>query len=154
LPNLLAVVRVRGMANTPSDVEETLKRLRLRKVNNCVLIQETPEYLGMLQKVKDMVAYGIIDRATLVELLRQRGRLRGDKPLTEEDIKGLGFQSLEELAEGLESGAIKISRVRGLKPIFRLHPPSGGYGSVKKPYPEGATGNWGKDIPKLLKRMM
>ncbi|MBS7610462.1 50S ribosomal protein L30 [Candidatus Bathyarchaeota archaeon] len=150
----MAVVRVRGMVNTPSDVEETLKRLRLKKVNTCVLVQETPEYMGMLQKVKDRVAYGIIDSAMLYELLRKRGRLVGDRPLTEEGAKELGFQSLRELAEALVKGSIKISNLKGLKPFFRLHPPSGGYGSVKKPYPDGALGNWGKDISKLLKRMI
>ncbi|MEM2963568.1 MAG: uL30 family ribosomal protein [Candidatus Anstonellales archaeon] len=37
--------------------------------------------------------------------------------------------------------------------LFRLHPPRGGWKSIKKPYPRGALG-FHKDINKILKKML
>ena len=38
----------------------------------------------MIQMVKDYVAYGIIDAATLAEMLNNRGKLEGGEKLTNE----------------------------------------------------------------------
>ena len=47
---MFAVIRVRGRVKTPRKIEDTLKMLRLKAVNNCVLMPETPSIKGMLQK--------------------------------------------------------------------------------------------------------
>ena len=57
-----------------------MKMLRLHKVNHCVLVPENPHFKGMVQKVKDYVAYGKVDAKTLAEILENRGRLEGDCP--------------------------------------------------------------------------
>ncbi|MEM2203989.1 MAG: 50S ribosomal protein L30, partial [Sulfolobales archaeon] len=43
-----------------------------------------------------------------------------------------------------------------VKPVFRLHPPSGGFkGSIKKPYGNGGElGYRGQDINDLIRRMI
>jgi hypothetical protein len=46
-----------------------MKMLRLHKVNHCVFVPEDPHYRGMVQKVKDYVAYGKVDAKTLAEVL-------------------------------------------------------------------------------------
>lgn len=153
---LLAVVRIRGVPDRRPDERKTLELLRLHKVNHCVLVPDTPSVRGMLRKVEYVVTYGEIDRETLVELLKKRGRVVGNKPLTEEVLKGMGFSSVEELASALLEGKIELGKLPGLKPVFRLHPPRGGYrGSIKKHFREGGElGYRGPAINELIKLMM
>jgi len=106
----------------------------------------------------------IIDKETLVELLKRRGRVPGNKPLTEEYLSStLGIKSFEEFAEKLLSGEIKLHRLKDtktkkwiIKPVFRLHPPRDGFdGSIKLPYQAGGElGYRGTEINRLLRKMM
>ncbi len=155
MPRLFAVIRIRGTVGIPRDVEDTLKMLRLVRKHHCVIIEETPSYLGMLNKVKDYVTWGEIDTEALTLLLRRRGRLIGDRRLTDEYIKKLGYNSIEEFSKAVIEGRAKLSEIPGLKPVFRLSPPSGGFkGSIKKQYRAGGElGYRGKTIKDLIKRM-
>jgi large subunit ribosomal protein L30 len=151
---MFAVIRIRGKVGISKEIEDTLKMLRLKAVNNCIVVPETPSYNGMIKKVKDFVAYGNIDFDTFLNLLRKRGRLAGNKRLTEESVKELGFNSIEEMAKAIFEGKIKINDLLKLKPVFRLTPPKKGHKSVKEHYPRGSLGYWGNKINDLLKRMI
>ncbi|MCC6054119.1 MAG: 50S ribosomal protein L30 [Thermosphaera sp.] len=158
-----AIVRVRGRVNTPHEVEYTLRLLRLYKKYHCVVYPANlPGLQGMLNKVKDWVTWGEIDMETLTSLLRARGRIPGGKPLTDEyvDVK-LGDKGvkggIQGLAEAILTGRIILHKVDNLiKPVFRLHPPRGGFkGTIKKPYSQGGdTGYRGAAINELIKRML
>ena len=54
---MYAIVQVRGVVNTRRDIKDTLRMLRLHHINHCVLVPDTPEYLGMIRKVKDLLLY-------------------------------------------------------------------------------------------------
>ncbi len=153
---LLAVVRLRGVVGVPEDIEATLKMLRLHKRNHATIVEDTPSYRGMLNKASGYITYGEVDAETLAELLRKRGRLIGNKPLTDDYVKKLGFSSIEELARALIEGKVRLKDLPKLKPVFRLHPPSGGFKrSVKKPFGAGGElGYRGSAINELLRRMM
>ncbi len=69
----IAVIRLKGLADTSPDVERALDLLRLRRRYTCIVIDERPSYMGMLNVVKDWVTWGEIDADTLAELLRRRG---------------------------------------------------------------------------------
>ena len=157
---LYAVIRLRGIPDTPYDIEYTLKLLRLHKKFHCVLVySDNPGIEGMLFKVKDWITWGEIDRETLIELLRRRGRIPGNKPLTDEHVKEkLKLPGgIEELADKLLKGELKLNKLANLvKPVFRLHPPRGGFkGTVKRPFGAGGeTGYRGEKINELLKKMI
>ena len=162
---LYAIIRIRGRVGVPPDIRYTLSLLRLHRKLHCVLYPSTlPGIWGMLHKVKDWVTWGEINRETLVELLRRRGRAPGDKPLTEEYLREkLGVSSVEELADKLLKGEIMLHKLKDkktgswiIKPVFRLHPPRGGFrGSIKKPYGAGGElGYRGEAINDLIKRML
>jgi len=152
----LAVIRIRGTVGVRKDIEYTLRLLRLVRKFHAVVIDDRPDYLGMLQKVKDYVTWGEIDAETLAELLRKRGRLVGNRRPTDEDVKKLGYSSIEEFAEAVIEFKAELSDIPGLKPVFRLHPPKGGFkGTIKRMYGDGGeTGYRGKDINELLRRMI
>ncbi|MDD4482915.1 MAG: 50S ribosomal protein L30 [Methanoregula sp.] len=152
---MYAVVQVRGVVNTRKDIKDTLKMLRLHHINHCVLVPDTPEYLGMIRKVKDYVAYGEVDAATLETLLSTRGRVIGDAPLTDEYVKSNStYTGIVEFAQALAKGESRLRDIPGLKPVLRLHPPRKGYKTTKRTHVQGgALGYYGQEINTLLYKM-
>jgi large subunit ribosomal protein L30 len=149
------VVRIRGRVDVRKDIKETLKRLNLHKKFHATIVPDDPSYRGMLFKVKDYVAYGPADPEIVKKLLLHRGRLVGNEPLTEEYVKEKLKMSIDELAEKLARGEMKLKQVRGLKPVFRLHPPRGGFKkSTKKHVTAGGELGYREDIAKLVERML
>ncbi len=152
---MLAVVRIRGEAGLKRASKDTLKMLRLDAPHNCVLVPDTPDYRGMIEKVRDQVTYGEIDKQTLVEMLRKRLRTFKDERITEDMLKSItGHNSHEELADVLLQGKVRLSNFKKLQPILRLSSPSKGFKSTKSHYPEGDLGYRGNDINSLLEKMI
>jgi large subunit ribosomal protein L30 len=70
----IVVIRISGMIGIRKDIAETLDRLRLRRKYACVVVESTPENLGMIKKVRDFVAFGEINSETEKELVSKRGK--------------------------------------------------------------------------------
>lgn len=158
-PKLYFAIRIRGAPGMRGKILDTLKMLRMHKLNHGVLIWGTPSYKGMLIKCKDYIAFGEIDEKTLIRLLRVRGKVEGNKSLTEEHIKNLtSYKNFRELAKALLNGEIQYREkyIYKIKPIFRLHPPKKGHrGTIKKHFNEGGTlGNVGLYINELIHKML
>ncbi len=124
----IAIVRVRGRVRVKKEIEETMQRLNLFRVNYCAVYDDTPSIRGMVQKVKDYVTWGEINDETLKMLHVARA-----KPDKSENPKS------------------------EIKRFFRLNPPLKGYGrkGIKKPFSVGgALGYRGDKINDLIKRML
>jgi len=152
----LAVVRVRGSINVRRDVKETMRMLGLTRVNHCVVTDDTPTSRGMLQKAKDMLTWGEVEQEVLEQLIRKRGRLTGDKRLTDEFIKSqTPFQSLSEFVAAVYAGEAELGMLPRLKKVFRLHPPRKGYKTTKRPFKNfGDLGYRGGQINELILKMI
>lgn len=152
----LAVIRVRGSSGVFHEIIETLKMLHLTRNCHATLIDDRPSYLGMLRKVQNQVTWGEVSKDSTVQLLRKRGKLVGNKKITEEYLKEIGYKSLDDLAEAIHKTEVEFTRLPNLKPVFRLHPPKKGFkGKVKKSYAAGGvTGHRGEAINNLIKRMI
>ncbi len=149
-----AVVLVRGLVNVRQEIRDTIRRLRLTRVNHAVVVPETPEIKGMLNYAQGYVTWGEIDKETLEHLLLKWGRFEGDVPVTKKEIEARTGMSWDEFLDAVLSNKIKLSDI-GIKP-FRLHPPRKGYerGGVKRSYKAGgALGYRGEAINELLRRM-
>ena len=138
---MIVIIRIRGSVKTRGEVEETLFRIRLRRKYACVVLQDSKNLNGILKHVRDYVAYGTISETILEKLIAQRGQAI-DKTKKIEPKK---------VAEGFNKG--KRWESMNVKPFFRLHPPRKGIKS-KLHYPQGALGNHGTEIIKLLDRML
>jgi large subunit ribosomal protein L30 len=153
----MAVIRVRGTLRVKPDIKETMRLLRLNKVNHCILIPETPEYLGMLQKAKDYITWGEVDASAVERLLAERSEVKG---VTSFDVKfvkrATSFKDMKELSAAVSEGRFDHRSIEGLNPVFRLAPPrKGGYEGVKRHFTVGgALGYRGKEINHLLERMI
>ncbi|OPY27052.1 MAG: 50S ribosomal protein L30P [Methanobacterium sp. PtaU1.Bin242] len=151
---MIAAIRIRGRTGIKREIEDTMKMLRLTRINHVVVLEEKPSYQGMLQKAKDYITWGEIDENTLAKIINKRGRLPGGAPVTEEYLKeNTDYSSVEDLSKAVKEGA-KLED-SGIKPIFRLHPPRKGHKNIKKAYNEdGSLGYRGKNIEDLLGKML
>lgn len=151
---MIAAIRIRGRTGVKREIEDTMKMLRLRRINHAVILEENPSYQGMLQKAKDYITWGEIDEKTLTSIIEKRAKLPGNQPVTPEYLKeSTNYKSIKELSKAVINGA-KLEEA-GIKPVFRLHPPRKGYENIKKAYNEGGSlGYRGGNIGVLLKKMI
>ena len=82
-----AVVRVRGSVNVNPKIKETMKLMRLNRVNHCVIVPENDTYTGMLNIIKDYVTWGEIDSDTTELLLQSSGKTSGNSDFSKEHLK-------------------------------------------------------------------
>lgn len=149
-----AVVRVRGSVNVNPKIKETMKLMKLSRVNHCVIIPENETYTGMLNIIKDYVTWGEIDSETTELLLESSGKSSGNSAFSKEHLKETTFKTMKALAKGLTDGKVVMRDVPGLKPLFRLHPPRKGYEGIKRSFKVGgALGYRADKINVLLRRM-
>lgn len=153
---LLAVIRLRSSIGLRHEAEETLGFLNLTRPHHAVIVDKRPAYLGMLQKAKDAITWGEIDTPTLVRLLRARGRLEGNHPLSDDYLaRHTSYKTIDEFAAAAMGFKVELSTIPKLKKVFRLHPPSKGYhGSTKRSVQQsGELGYRGAAVNELITRM-
>jgi large subunit ribosomal protein L30 len=140
-----AAIRIRGVRDVSPRIKKTLELLRLEKPNNCILVDDTPQNMGMLDHAKDYITYGPVDEGTIYSLLSRRGR-KGSKMLRtlmkEDELK----KAAKEISGGKKT-------VEFADPVFRMRPPTKGYRDIKVKYPSGELGKRESMAP-LLKKMM
>jgi len=124
-------------------MQETLYRIKLRRKYAAVLLQPTTNNIGLLKRIRNHVAYGNINRETLIELIKKRAQPKDkSKKINQEKV-------LEQLEKG-NLGSLDI------KPFFRLHPPRGGidaknhFNTSKK----AVLGDNKEKINELVRRML
>jgi large subunit ribosomal protein L30 len=151
----IAAIRIRGTVSASMQARETLQMLRLARNNYAVLVDDRPSFLGMIRTVQDYVTYGEVSNEAVTALIKEKARLAGNKELTDEYAKKLGYGSLEELADAIHSCQVEYWKLPSIQPFFRLHPPTKGFkGKIKKSYASGGELGYRRDkINELLERM-
>jgi large subunit ribosomal protein L30 len=151
-----AIIRLRGQINVGPKIKSTLHFLRLNRVNHAVVLPENETTKGMLQVAKDYVTWGEITVETLAEAIRNRGRLIGDRPITDEHIKAnTDFADIAAYAAALSEGSVVYRDLPEVKPLLRLHPAKKGLEGIKRSYKAGgALGYRGDKINDLVGRMI
>lgn len=72
---MIAIVRISGDVKIREKARETMIRLGLTKKYSCIVLEKPSQVeLGMLEKVKDFVAFGELDEETFKELGAKRGK--------------------------------------------------------------------------------
>lgn len=151
-----AAIRLRSDINANIEVKDTLKHLRLNKINHCVLIPEGKTYDGMLHKVKDYITWGEVKPDVLTNMIIKRGRLTGSRKFDNKYIKeNAKSDSMVKYAEAIISGKELYSDLKDVQPVFRLHPPIKGHKSIKKAFNQGGDLGYRKeDINNLIVKML
>jgi large subunit ribosomal protein L30 len=151
-----AAIRIRGLVNINSEIKKTLNLLNLTRANHCVLLEENPSVKGMLQVAKDYITWGEIEKDLLIKLVSSRGKIKGDKTVDNEYLKkSTKYGNIDKLSQAIMENKIKYKEIPDIKPIFRLTPPRKGYEGIKRSFKnKGALGYRGKEINKLIERMI
>jgi large subunit ribosomal protein L30 len=154
----LLAIRLKGSFGVPIDVERTLASLRLNRRFNAVLLENSANVIASLRKVKDYVTWGEAKPVDIAMLLRERGELLAGLPLTDKFAhEKFGVQSVDGIASALADGSISLKTLlkKGLRPVFRLRPPTGGFdASTKRPHgTRGELGHRGPEVTALVARM-
>jgi large subunit ribosomal protein L30 len=151
-----AVIQIRGLIKVPKTVKDTLLMMNLTRKNHCVIVDDRDTYKGMLQKAKDYITWGEITEDNVVKMISKRGRAAGDKRVTDDYVKdNSDYKSITEFAQAFMKFEAGVKDVKGLKPVFRLSPPTKGYRGTKKPWKAGGSlGYRGEAINELLEKMV
>ena len=140
---MLAVVRIRGINEIRIATEDTLRMLRVYRKNYCVVLPNTPVYVGMIKQAKDYITWGEIDNDTLSMLIEKRA----------EEFKGRETDNQGKF----NSNDFAIVNGKKIKKFFRLNAPKKGYGKkgIKHTFTNGgALGYRGVAINELIRRMV
>jgi|TARA_Y100000310_G_scaffold344324_1_gene456445 large subunit ribosomal protein L30 len=155
--NKIAIIRIAGKQGLNEEIKRTFNLLNLFKKYNCVVVPYTPQYLGMMKKVKDFITWGEIDEPTFKLLLEKRGKVVGNVQLTEEYLKNKTKLSFADFSKEFMENKKKLKDIEGIKPSFRLHPPVGGFErkGTKKPFSLGGVLGYRKEkINELIQKMI
>ena len=148
------VIRIRGIVNIPSWAERTLEYLNLRKKFNATILTENNQTLGMLRKVKDIVAWNSVDESIIKELLEKRGRKKGFHPLKNSSLPS-NYNTIDDLANAIHKKNISLSELEELKPWFSLNPPKGGFKrKTKTQYNQKGILGENNELIDLVRRMI
>lgn len=141
---LYAVIRLKGSVRVNEKVRDTLEKLHLKKVNNCILVQANETYKGMLRHAVNYVTWGEINEQILAKMLAKRGRSKAGAKLDAKLAKAVAKKIFKD----------KNPESADIMPVYRLSPPTHGLRSVKLRYPQGDMGARGEKINDLLLRMI
>jgi large subunit ribosomal protein L30 len=149
------VVRIRGTVNIPAWAQTTLDSLNLAKKFRATIIAENSETLGMLRKVKDIVAWTSVDASFVKELFEKKGRKNGYKPIRDSDLPE-EYKNIEELAVAIaENKVTTLSKLKSIKPWFALAPPRGGFRrKTKTQYSQKGILGENQELIQLVKNML
>jgi large subunit ribosomal protein L30 len=148
------VVRIKGTVNIPAWAKMTLDGLNLDRRFRATVVPDSPEYVGMLKKVKDIVAWTKADAGIVKELLEKRGRKTGYKPLTKSDLPK-EYKSIDDFAAAIAENKVSISKIDGIKPWFALGPPKGGFKrKTKTQYTQHGVLGDDACLVEIVKRML
>lgn len=148
------VIRIRGLVNAPLWAEKTLDNLNLRRRFNATIIKEDTQTLGMLRKVKDMVAWKSVDGSIIQELLERRGKVSGLRNFNIGNLPST-FKSLDELAKSIYENNLSLSDIKEIKPWFSLNSPKGGFKrKTKTQYSQKGILGENDELIDLIRRMI
>lgn len=155
MANAYLVVRIKGQADVPYWATHTMTLLKLDKKYRATILPAKENTLGMLRKVQHYVSWVELDATLAKELIDKKARKSGYQKITSDDLKELGFASLDELATALSEGKATLSKLKPLKPWFALAPPRHGFKrSTKKLYGQKGVLGQNKELGNLVRNMI
>ena len=152
------VVRMKGTVNIPNWAKTTLDNLHLQKKFRATLIPENEQTLGMLQKIKEVVAWTSVEESFIREFVEKKGRYSSSKLLssnTESKKDNNNSPDIDSMISDISKNDSFLSKISGLKPWFALNPPKGGFKRKSKTlYSQNGILGENDELLDLVKRMM
>ena len=152
------VVRMKGTVNIPNWAQSTLDNLHLNKKFRATLVPENEQTLGMLRKIKEIVAWTSVEESFIREFVEKKGRYTSTKLLSsnkESQVNNEKVTDINKVVSDISKNESFLSKISGLKPWFALNPPKGGFKKKSKVlYSQNGILGENRDLVELVKRMM
>ncbi|GKS60810.1 50S ribosomal protein L30 [Candidatus Nitrosocosmicus sp.] len=152
------VVRMKGTVNIPNWAQSTLDNLHLQKKFRATLIPENEQTLGMLRKIKEIVAWTSVDEGFIREFVEKKGRHTSTKLLSSNKESQTNLENapdIDKVVTDITKNESFLSKISGLKPWFALNPPRGGFKRKSKVlYSQNGILGENRELVELVKRMM
>lgn len=149
---------MKGTVNIPNWAVVTLENLHLQKKFRATLVPENDQTLGMLRKIKEIVAWTSVEEGFIKEFIEKKGRVSYSKLLSAQKDSSEN-KTTSESVNNIVSEIVKnesfLTKISGLKPWFALNPPKGGFKKKSKLLhsQNGILGE-NKDLVDIVRRMM
>ncbi|HKR72900.1 MAG TPA: uL30 family ribosomal protein [Candidatus Nitrosocosmicus sp.] len=152
------VVRMKGTVNIPNWAQSTLDNLHLNKKFRATLVPENEQTLGMLRKIKEIVAWTSVEESFIREVVEKKGRYTSTKLLSsnkESQVDNEKVTDINKVVSDISKNESFLSKISGLKPWFALNPPKGGFKKKSKVlYSQNGILGENRDLVELVRRMM
>lgn len=152
------VVRMKGTVNIPNWAQVTLDNLHLQKKFRATLVPENDQTLGMLRKIKEIVAWTSVEESFVKEFVEKKGRISYSKLLSSQDNSSKDDSSsgsVRNIITEIMKNESFLTKISGLKPWFALSPPKGGFKrKTKLLHSQNGIMGENKDLVEIVRRMM
>jgi large subunit ribosomal protein L30 len=68
----IAAIRLKGQFGITGVFKDTMDMLGLDRRNACIIVENTPNNMGMIKKVKDYITYGEVSDEVVAKLLKKK----------------------------------------------------------------------------------
>lgn len=141
-PKFLLVVRIKGINKVPPKEKKIMQLLRLRQINNAVLLKNNKAVMNMLRSVEAYVTYGFPSHQTIRALIYKRGYGKINRqriPLSNNAVveTGLGkynIKCVEDLINEIWTFGEHFRAANNFLWPFKLNSPTGGLVSKRHQY--------------------
>jgi large subunit ribosomal protein L30 len=152
---LLLVLNLHGKINSQAPIRKALGELKVERKFSASVVTDDAQTVGMLKLCKDYVAWAPIDDELLVALLKKRGMVSTTRRLDDASLAAIGFKDHKDLAGKIMQEQLRLSKVPGVLPFFRLAPPRGGFKlSLRRQFSERGMLGSNPKLPELVRRML
>jgi large subunit ribosomal protein L30 len=149
---------MKGTVNIPKWAQTTLDNLHLHKKFRATLVPENEQTLGMLRKIKEIVAWTSVEEGFIREFVEKKGRYTSTKLLSSDTGSKTNKESttdINKVISDISKNDSFLSKISGLKPWFALNPPKGGFKRKSKVlYSQNGILGENRELVELVKRMM
>lgn len=149
---------MKGTVNIPNWARITLDNLHLNKKFRATLIPENEQTLGMLRKIKEIVAWTSVEEGFIRDFIEKKGRYSSAKLLSsinKSETTSPAVPNIDQVVSDISKNNTFLSKISGIKPWFALNPPRGGFKKKSKllSSQNGILGE-NRELVELVKRMM
>lgn len=153
-PKFLLVVRIKGINKVPPKERKIMQLLRLRQINNAVLLKNNKAVMNMLRRVEAFVTYGYPSHQTVRSLIYKRGygkinRQRiplSNNTVVETGLGSLGIKCVEDLLNEIWTFGPNFKAASNFLWPFKLNSPRGGLTSKRHQFMDNRGDQGPRDV--------
>lgn len=162
MPDILLVIRVRGLTKVDPKTRKIMQLLRLREINHATFVRVSQKTMEMLQFIEPYITYGKPSLKTINDLIYKRGYGKinkrrvalSDNKIIEEALGEEGVICIEDVVHQVQTCGEHFKEVNQFLWPFKLSTPLGGWKDKMTHFKKGGSaGDRDAAINALVEKM-